>query len=168
MQDNMYVSKLENVQQFAARIATGHQSISSDDLCTQLQGWPPLSGRRKFQNSLSVIESCLVVPLSHESHSYLILLQTWLAETVTRVTFHSTNLPQEPKLIWALTFQVWFPFGYVVVILECALQGWTFEWLEIQARINASVSLVYLFIAHLVFVYAVVVRITVKTFSVSR
>ena len=52
-----YVSTLENVQKFAAKIATGHWSVSHDDLCTQL-GWPPLSSRRKFQKlSLSVTES---------------------------------------------------------------------------------------------------------------
>ena len=40
-----------------------------------------------------------------------------------------------------------------MVILECAWQGWTLEWFEIWARMDASLSLVYLFIGHLVFEY---------------
>ena len=46
-----------------AKIATGHWSVSHDDLCTQL-GWPPLSSRRKFQKlSLChrILSGCFII-----------------------------------------------------------------------------------------------------------
>ena len=50
--------------------------------------------------------------------------------------------------VWSVIVEV---RSSVVVALEHAWQGWTLEWLETWARMDTSVSLVYLFIGHLVF-----------------